>query len=161
MLLLPYFSPPTSFQHFHRADRTVLRFVRYFIWTRFDLTSMLKWIFCNMAWAQCAVTQHVLIKIWKEKKVTFFFLGISCTVHVDYLTLVPDWILRTFGWVWTKHSTNFVQFFFFWRKKKTRRGRKEFYILETNISPSIQDEWSSHSWFANGFLHLMDSCSIA
>lgn len=51
------------------------------IW--FLLTSMLKRIFCNMAWAHLTVTQHVLIKM------IFGIFAVSCTVHVNFINFLP------------------------------------------------------------------------
>lgn len=47
------------------------------------LTSMLKRIICNMAWAHLTVTQHVLIKM------IFGIFAVSCTVHVRVITFLP------------------------------------------------------------------------
>lgn len=51
-----------------------------FIFRLICLTSMLKRIFCNMAWAHLTVTQHVLIKM------IFGIFAVSCTVHVNFIT---------------------------------------------------------------------------
>lgn len=50
------------------------------------LTSMLKRIICNMAWAHLTVTQHVLIKM------IFGIFAVSCTVHVRVITFLPPLI---------------------------------------------------------------------
>lgn len=52
-------------------------------WDLICLTSMLKRIFCNMAWAHLTVTQHVLIKM------IFGIFAVSCTVHVNFITFLP------------------------------------------------------------------------
>lgn len=52
-------------------------------WLWFVLTSMLKRIFCNMAWAHLTVIQHVLLK-----KILGIF-AVSCTVHVNFIYFDP------------------------------------------------------------------------
>lgn len=58
-------------------------FSMYLILDLICLTSMLKRIFCNMAWAHLTVTQHVLIKM------IFGIFAVSCTVHVNFITFLP------------------------------------------------------------------------
>lgn len=55
----------------------------YFMLDLISLTSMLKRIFCNMAWAHLTVTQHVLIKM------IFGIFAVSCTVHVNFIKFFP------------------------------------------------------------------------
>lgn len=66
----------------------ILRYI-FFIYLCFILgliclTSMLKMIFCNMAWAHLTITQHVLIKM------IFGIFAVSCTVHVNFFTFLPQ-----------------------------------------------------------------------
>lgn len=58
-------------------------FRMFFILDFIFLTSMLKRIICNMAWAHLTVTQHVLITM------IFGIFAVSCTVHVRVITFLP------------------------------------------------------------------------
>lgn len=76
-----------------------------------SLTSMLKRIFCNMAWAHLTVTQHVLIKM------IFGIFAVSCTVHVSFIKFPP----LTLNW--TRQQKKLVlglsrPFIEVWREKK-------------------------------------------
>lgn len=80
-------------------------FLYVFLLDLICLTSMLKRIICNMAWAHLTVTQHVLIKM------IFGIFAVSCTVHVRVITFLPHLQLNSIGLPWPaieffdKHST--------------------------------------------------------